>query len=345
MGPPERIRKSLPKRLLSKILGLFAAPRINMKEDYEKIRLAQRVLTWMPEDPEHIIDQIVLADDGYEIPVRLFLPKSDEVKPGVLLFFHGGGWVIGDIDTYGPTCRTMADVTGRLVCSVGYRLAPENPYPIGLNDCLRVTETLLETPSLADVYGPEDVTLIGDSAGGNLVAAVTLALRERGRTLPGAQILLYPLVQWDHDPETSPFPSVAEYGTGLRLTSEEVNAFRDMYQPDPSTHTSPYIAPLAADDLSGLPRTLVITAEMDLLRDEGEAFGLALRAAGTPARVERIDDTIHGFITLPRIVRPVTEAYEAITSFLDGDMEDSRVLEAPPVVVPEPDSGAEGADT
>lgn len=296
--------------LVSAFLSLFAAPRVNMREDYVKVRKAQRALAWVPRDKERIFDQVMHAPDGREIPARIFLPKKEEPS-GYLVFFHGGGWVIGDIDTYAATCRTMADLTDHVVCSVGYRLAPEHPFPAGLEDCLEATLQLLEK-----VDDPADVTLIGDSAGGNLVAAVMLRLRELGSALPGAQILLYPVTQWDHDPGTSPFASVAEYGTGLRLTSAEVKDFGEMYQPDPALRATPLVSPLAAEDLSGQPRALVVTAELDLLRDEGEAYGHALAAAGTPTRIERIEGALHGFISLPRIARPVQAAYKIISSFL-----------------------------
>lgn len=311
-------------RLAQAVLGLFAAPRINMHEDYLLVRRAQRALSWLPVDRSRILDRSVPRPDGSEIPVRLFHPRGD-VRPGVLLFFHGGGWVTGDIDTYTTTCLTMADQTGRLVCSVDYRLAPEHPFPAGLEDCLRVAEHVLQHPEVVDADDPAKVTLVGDSAGGNLAACVSLALRERGGALPGAQILLYPVTQWDHDPATSPFPSVADYGTGLRLTAQEVADYLEMYQPDPGQRDSPLVSPLAAEDLSGQPPTLVVTAEFDLLRDEGEAFGRALRAAGTPTRVERVDGALHGFIALPRFLRPAS-AYEYINDFLDGDLVDSRSL-------------------
>ncbi|SDL73821.1 alpha/beta hydrolase [Tessaracoccus oleiagri] len=328
MGATAREAHPPVNPLMRAILGLFAAPRINMREDYEKVRRAQRALSWVPRDPERIFDQSVTAHGGHQIPLRIFLPRTASRK-GVLLFFHGGGWTIGDIDTYAGTCRTMADLTGQVVCSVDYRLAPEHPYPAGLEDCLEVAETILGHPELAEVDGPEDITLIGDSAGGNLAAAVTLALRARGSALPAAQILLYPVTQWDHDPRTSPFPSVAEYGTGLRLTAAEVSDYVAMYQPDPELRSSPLVSPLLADDLSGLPRTLILTAEYDLLRDEGEAFGAALRAAGTPVRVERVDGALHGFIALPRISRHVGTAYDVINDFLDGGMTQTRELGSP----------------
>lgn len=312
-------------RLAQAVLGLFAAPRINMREDYQLVRRAQRALSWLPLDRTRILDRSVPRPDGTEIPVRLFHPKGD-ARAGVLLFFHGGGWVIGDLDTYTTTCLTMADQTGRVVCSVDYRLAPENPFPAGLEDCVWVTEFLLERPELVGTDAPNGVTLVGDSAGGNLAACVSLVLRERGGTLPGAQVLLYPVTQWDHDAATSPFASVEAYGTGLRLTAQEVTDYVQMYQPDPAQRDSPLVSPLAADDLSGMPPTLVMTAEFDLLRDEGEAFAMALRTAGTPTRLERIDGALHGFIALPRFLRPVA-AYEHVNSFLDGDLTDSRHLQ------------------
>lgn len=311
-------------RLAQAVLGLFASPRINMHEDYRMVRRVQRALSWVPVDRSRILDRSVPRPDGTEIPVRLFHPRGD-APPGVLLFFHGGGWVTGDVDTYTTTCLTMAEQTGRLVCSVDYRLAPEHPFPAGLEDCLGVAEHLLRHPEVVGADGPDGVTLVGDSAGGNLAACVSLALRERGGPLPGAQILLYPVTQWDHDPGTSPFGSVGDYGEGLRLTAQEVGDYLEMYQPDPSRRDSPLVSPLAAEDLSGQPPTLVLTAEFDLLRDEGEAYGRALRAAGTPARIERIDGALHGFIALPRFLRPAA-AYEHLNSFLTGQLADSRPL-------------------
>lgn len=325
---PARNRPAPVSRLTRAVLGLFAAPRINMREDYEMVRRAQRVLSRPYRASPRLRDKTVRAADGHEIPVRIFLPK-ERARGDALLFFHGGGWVIGDVDTYTATCLTMADLTGRVVCAVDYRLAPEHPFPAGLNDCLRVTERLLDRPSLLGARGAEEVTLIGDSAGGNLAAAVSFVLRDRGRTQPGAQILLYPVTQWDHDLETSPYPSVRNYGTGLRLTAREVSDYLGMYQPDPTLRAAPLVSPLAAQDLSGLPRTLILTAELDLLRDEGEAYGRALRAAGNAVRIERLDGALHGFIALPRFSRALTNGYGHITSFLDGDMTASRVLDEP----------------
>lgn len=331
MEPPEHEQPPI-NPLVSGLLGLFAAPRINMREDYEKVRFAQRVLSWVPRLPDRSFDQVVTASEGHEIPVRIFLPRQ-RTRAGVLVFFHGGGWATGDIDTYSATCHTLADLTGFIVCSVDYRLAPEHPFPAGLADCVEATEAIL-----AESEEGEEVILVGDSAGGNLVAAVMLTLLEKGGALPHGQIMLYPVTQWDHDPATSPFESVRRYGTGLRLTAAEVQDYVEMYQPDPGERASPFMSPLVAADLSGQPRALVMTAELDLLRDEGEAYGWALRAAGTPTRIERVDGALHGFITLPRVSRTLATSYELINAFLDGDMRDSRAL-VPPVAGPKDGSG------
>lgn len=297
------------------ILQLFAAPRLSMREQYPRVRKLQRLLAG-PKRRYNVLDRVIISADGsHEIPVRVFLP-SERTYGDVLLFFHGGGWVTGNIDSYTPTCAAMADLTGRVLLSVDYRLAPENPFPAGFHDCLRVAEVLLREPGLVGLEDASDITLIGDSAGGNLAAAVSLRLRDRGAPMPGRQVLLYPATWYDHHPETSPFDSVRLYGTGLRLTAVEVSDYLELYQPDAAARRHPMVAPLLADDLSGQPTTLVITAELDLLRDEGEAYGRALASAGNRVRIERIAGALHGFLALPRFVRPVAQAHEVINDFL-----------------------------
>jgi len=304
------------------VLRLFAAPRVRMLEDYPKVRRLQRLLAGTPRR-YRFLDRAILADDGSrEIPVRVFQPRERE-HGDVLLFFHGGGWVTGDIESYTPACAALADLTGRVVLAVDYRLAPEHPFPAGLDDCVRVAGVLLREPGLVGLDDASAITLIGDSAGGNLAAAVSLRLRARGCPMPGRQVLLYPATWFDHDPGTSPFESVRLYGTGLRLTALEVEDYMALYQPDPQARGNPLIAPLLAADLSGQPATLVVSAELDLLRDEGEAYAHALRASGNQVRVERITGALHGFLTLPRFVRPVTLACRVIDDFLGAASETS----------------------
>ncbi|HIT74351.1 MAG TPA: alpha/beta hydrolase, partial [Candidatus Avipropionibacterium avicola] len=238
-------------------------------------------------------------------------------REDLLLFFHGGGWVTGDIESYTPACATMADLTGCVVASVDYALAPEHPYPQGLDDCYRVTRLLLDDPGRAELDSADRIVLVGDSAGGNLAAAVSLLLRQRGHRTTTRQVLLYPVTHWDHDPASSPFDSVRKHGQGYRLTSTEVQDYLELYVPEPERRRDPLVSPLMATDLTGQPDTLLITAELDLLCDEGEAYGQALAGAGNRVVQHRVDGALHGFIALPRFARGLREAYEVINAFLD----------------------------
>ncbi len=305
--------------IIRAVLSLFAAPRLNMREDYPKVRRFQRRMAARPVSRYRVFDRQLLSEDGtHRIPVRVFQPRERR-REEVLLFFHGGGWVTGDIESYTPACAAMADLTGCVVASVDYRLAPEHPFPAGLHDCLRVAQVLLDDPQRAGIENADRVVLVGDSAGGNLAAVVSLQLRALGH--PGAkrQILLYPVTHWDHDPATSPFPSVRNHGEDYRLTNTEVQDYLELYVPDPDERRSPLVAPLMAEDLSGQPDTLMITAELDLLRDEAEAYARALREAGNAVRVHRVSGALHGFIALPRFSRALRDAYEVINAFLDED--------------------------
>lgn len=303
-------------RLTQALLGLFAAPRVDMRTDYPKVRRLQRQMAVIPALRYHDLDREVLGDDGHVVPVRVFEPRQ-RTREEVLLFFHGGGWVTGDIDSYTPACTTMAELTGAVVASVDYRLAPEHPFPAGLEDCLRVARLLLGQPHLAGVDDASRIVLAGDSAGANLAAVTSLVLREAGEATASRQILLYPVTHWDHDPATSPFASVREHGSGYRLTTTEVQDYLDLYAPDPAQRRSRVVAPLMAADLSGQPDTLLVSAELDLLRDEGEAYARRLEEAGNRVRIHRVPGALHGFITLPRFARPLRDGYRAVNGFLD----------------------------
>lgn len=305
------------RRLGRAFLRLFAAPRLNVQQDYKKVRRMQRQLAALPAPKYKALDRKIMSADGtHQIPVRVFQPKEQR-RDEVLLFFHGGGWVTGDIESYTPACATMAELTGCVVASVDYRLAPEHPFPAGLDDCYRAADLLLRNSHRLGIDDPENIVLVGDSAGGNLAAVVSLLLREYGHAVPSRQILLYPVTHWDHKPETSPFASVRNHGDDYRLTNIEVQDYFDMYVPDLAVRKGWRVAPLMTDDLSNQPATLMITAELDLLRDEGEAYAEALETAGNAVQVHRVGGALHGFIQLPRFSRSLREAYEVINAFLD----------------------------
>ena len=261
-------------------------------------------------------DHLVPCGD-HHVPVRIFAPDAGPLGRPVLLFFHGGGWVTGNIENYSGVCAALAKATGCLVASVDYRLAPEHKFPRGLNDCYAAAQELLEKPGLLGVER-DQITLIGDSAGGNLAAAVSLMARDRGGLLPARQILIYPAVYSDHT-TASPFPSVRENGTGYLLTSKRVEEYLQLYRSGPEDLQNPYLAPLLAGDFSGQPDTLVITAEYDPLRDEGEEYARRLAFAGNRVVLHRMPDALHGFFSLPARFAQVRRAHLYIQQFIAGD--------------------------
>lgn len=261
----------------------------------------------------NLLDRKIIIQDR-EIPVRIF--KPDKIKHNkILLFFHGGGWVIGNIDSYSNICNNMANQTGNMVVSVDYRLAPENPFPAGLEDCYNVAKILFTDTSVLQC-NTENITLIGDSAGANLAAVVSLMARDLGEFAPKKQILLYPATYYDHS-ENSPFLSVQENGTDYVMTSKRIQDYMDLYVNKEEDKKNPYVAPLLAKDLSNQPETLVITAEYDPLRDEGEAYGMRLREYGNNVTIERMQDALHGFLSLPRHSEYVENCYKIINQFLN----------------------------
>lgn len=251
----------------------------------------------------------------YEIPVRVFMPSNTSEISKLLIFYHGGGWVIGNIDSYTAVCSNMAKQTGHVVISIDYRLAPEYRFPTAPEDCYAVTKELFANASFFDVE-QEDITLIGDSAGGNLAAVVSLMARDRGEFQPSKQILLYPSTGSDHS-ETSPYPSVRENGTDYLLTAKRINDYIELYKSSDEDLNNPYLAPILSKDLSKQPKTLIITAQYDPLRDEGEAYGRKLYEFGNQVEVYRMKDALHGFITLPKHFVHVKRSYDLINHFIN----------------------------
>lgn len=302
------------------ILKLIASADIDIRKNYKWVRRLRRFTSRLDTpDPSQsdysIMDSHIFAKDySHEIPIRIFQPNSLENEDPIL-FFHGGGWVTGDIETYTNTCIHMANTLKRRVYSVDYRLAPEYPYPAGLEDCLYVTRLLMKHLNMTGIKHSGQWILAGDSAGANLAAAVSLKLRDEGQPVPSRQILLYPVTYYDHT-DASPFQSIQSKGEDYGLTAERIQEYMEMYQPNRGERKSPYVSPLMAKDFSNQPRTLIITAEHDPLRDEGEAYGKKLEEAGNDVEIHRVSETAHGFITLPQFTRPVEEAYSVINEFL-----------------------------
>lgn len=284
-------------------------------------------------DPMKIFYKTVdekIYNGGHEVPVRIFFPnetafrcygekmrqseESGEVK--VLLFIHGGGWVTESIDNYERICASLANATGQYVMAVEYRLAPEHKFPSGLEDCYAVAKALYARQFILKAE-PENITLIGDSAGGNLSAALSLLARDRGEFLPKRQILIYPATYNDYSGK-SPFLSVRENGAEYLLTAGKMQDYIDLYARDEADKQNPYFAPYLAQNLQNQPDTLILTAEFDPLRDEGEAYGRKLMEAGNHVEMHRIKDALHGFFALGIKHFHVQESFEYINEFLRG---------------------------
>jgi len=234
------------------------------------------------------VDSAIGAGES-KIPVRVYRPSGDGMLP-VVVFFHGGGWVVGSLETYDPYCRALSSETGAVVVSVDYRLAPEHRFPAGLEDCQAAAEWVLE--NVGELGGDASRVFVGgDSAGGTLATVVALLLRDKGVGGLAGQILVYPAAAY-YDPPTV---SYLKYAEGYGLTRSEMIWFWDLYLNDKEEAKDFRVAPLLAPSLAGLPRAFVVTAEYDVLRDEAQAYATRLASEGVDVTHELVEGMNHGF--------------------------------------------------
>ena len=238
--------------------------------------------------PEPVADvRDLVIDTLPPISARLYRPRSGTLP--LLVYFHGGGWVVGSVAVSDPFSRALANASGCAVVSVEYRLAPEDRFPAAADDAYAATRW--SSDHAADlVIDPSRIAVGGSSAGGNLAAAVALMARERGAPAIAYQLLHVPVL--DHDFDT---PSYRANGAGFGLTLKGMKWFWDLYAPDPKMRDEPYASPLRAKDLSGLPPAHVVTAECDPLRDEGKAYATRLEKAGVATTYVEYPGMVHGF--------------------------------------------------
>jgi acetyl esterase len=225
------------------------------------------------------------------LPVRIYRPEGEAPFPA-LVYFHGGGWVIGSLETHDGACRDLANRVGCVVVSVDYRLAPEARYPAAAEDCYAATKWVAEN-ALALGLDARRIGIGGDSAGGNLSAVVALMARDRKGPALRHQLLIYPVTDADFTRA-----SYRENAEGYLLTTKAMEWFWNHYVPEAARRAEAFAAPLRAKDLSGLPPAFVLTAEYDPLRDEGEAYAKRLQQAGVATRLQRYDGAIHGFFAM-----------------------------------------------
>ena len=255
------------------------------------------------------VEDRAIPGSGARIPLRIYTPEGTGPFP-VLSWFHGGGWVLGNLDTADATPRHLAVGAGCVVVSVDYRLAPEAKFPIPFDDCYAATEWIAQNAAGINA-DPNKIAVGGDSAGGNLAAAVALKARDQGGPSLALQLLVYPVTARDFSTG-----SYRQNADGYSLTTDGMKWFWDHYLSNDADAGNPYAAPSAAKDLNGLPPALVITAEFDPLRDEGEAYAQRLKAAGVVTTSSRYDGMIHGFFGMPAVIDKGKQAISEASSAL-----------------------------
>lgn len=247
-----------------------------------------------------------------EIPVRIYRPTALR-SDSLLVYFHGGGFVIGSIETHDNVAREMCETLGCTTISVDYRLAPEHPFPAAPDDTLASVRWAAEHAAELGV-SPDRIILSGDSAGANLAAVTCLRLRDEGGPSVAGQILVYPVTDY----HTPPTPSYIANAEGYSLTRGAMIRFWRDYITDASEQRHPHAAPLNAGDFSGLPPALILTAEYDPLRDEGEAYAAKLKDAGVPVQSIRYDGLIHGFLRMTTISKRAAAALDDMREWVKG---------------------------
>jgi acetyl esterase len=259
-------------------------------------------------EPVHQVKDRTFPGPAGDIPVRIYTPGGRRPFP-LLVYFHGGGWVLGDIPTYDPLCRALANAAGCVVVSVDYRLAPEHPFPAAVEDCHAAVRWAVATAGTLQA-DPARVAVGGDSAGGNLAAVIALRTRDQGGPPLAAQLLIYPVTDYLPD-----LPSYRENDRYL-LTREGMAWLWGHYLRREADRKNPDAVPLQGADLSGLPPALVVTAEFDPLRDEGEKYAARLQEAGVPVVLKRYAGMIHGFLSLAGVLDRGREAIAEIGEWL-----------------------------
>ena len=285
-----------------------------MREIYRRLTIRSEPAISMA-----MVRNLELPGPEGKIAARFYLPHGEAEYP-LLVYFHGGGFVICDLDTHDSTCRALANAGRCAVLSVDYRLAPEAKFPVPLEDCYAATKWAAESKELKDLACVDLNRLVvgGDSAGGNLAAATCMLAMERGGPRIVHQLLIYPVIDYSFDTG-----SYQEFAEGYFLRRDMMEWYWGHYLASPEDGNHPLASPLRAKNLADLPPATVITAEYDPLRDEGEAYAQRLAAAGVATSLRRYDGMIHGFFSMFEFIERAQEAIDYAGKQLETALERS----------------------
>lgn len=273
-----------------------------------------------PEAVGAVHDEIIQGPEG-AIRARIYRAEASGPLP-ILMYFHSGGWVLGDLEQCDATCRALTNLARCVVVSVAYRLAPEHPFPAAVQDAYAATQWAAAAASALGA-DPLRLAVCGEGAGGNLAAVVTLMARDSNTRVPIYQVLVYPIMNYAFDT-----PSYEHQAYVRPLTKKKMRWFWEHYLPEAKAGANYYASPLRAGDVSDLPPGLILTAEYDVLRDEGEAYGRRLEAAGVPMVVRRWAGMTHGFLDMAPVVEEARRGLLEIAEWLQTAFQVSPTLKA-----------------
>ncbi|WP_180960360.1 alpha/beta hydrolase [Neobacillus cucumis] len=304
------------KFLLEQMEALGAPAMHTLTPEEARLTTDFSALAGVPEEVGKVEDRKIPGPDG-EIPVRIYTPDGEGSFPA-LVYYHGGGWVIGNLDTVEVPCRMLANRANCVVISVDYRLAPEHKFPAAAEDSYAAAKWVVENAASIQI-DPNRIAVGGDSAGGNLAAVVAQMARDKKEISLAYQMLIYPVTNHSYATE-----SYTENADGYLLTKDSMIWFWNHYLRNEEDGKNPYASPLQANDLSGLPPALVLTGEFDPLRDEGEAYAERLKDAGVQVEATRYDGMIHGYFWMPGALdqgkKAIEQAANALKQVFQGSV-------------------------
>ncbi|MYT74078.1 MULTISPECIES: alpha/beta hydrolase [unclassified Streptomyces] len=284
--------------------------------DPAALRAADEAQVAPPADrlPLHAVEDLTAHTASGGVPVRVYTPDTAD-RHGLLIYFHGGAFFLGSLETHDHVARSLAAETGLKVVSVGYRLAPEAAFPAGLDDCSAVVRWAADAPDLG--WDGTTLAVAGDSSGGTFAAAVAARAHDEGFDRITHQILYYPSLDLDFDVDR--YASLRENAVGYGLETAGLKPFNAFYLDSGADPADPLVSPVKRTDLTGLPPALVITGELDPLRDEGELYGQRLAKAGVAATVSRYAGAGHGFVQHFSWIPEYHQVFAQTREFIAGD--------------------------